>query len=89
MMKIRYYRAESGICRADLCGELVCQARVPDPGGGIAVRAFCKEHAKERDAELFVRNAGGETAEVLILAEYEWGADGRPRRRDHGTGIVD
>lgn len=88
MVKVRYRRAESGTCHADLCSELVVEARHPDPEGGIAVRAFCFRHANERDAEIRERNARGETAEVLHLADWERGPDGRVRRKGD-DGIVE
>jgi hypothetical protein len=85
-VKVRYRSAEAGTCLADLCSMIVCQAREPDPDGGIAVRALCADHARERDLELSIRNASGGTAEVLQFAEWERGPDGRVRRK--GDSVV-
>lgn len=91
-MRVRYRPAESGTCCADLCSNIVAAARVPSEHGDVTVRAFCPEHAEERDAELFVRNASGGTAEVVLLSDWERDPDdGRVRRKSNGdaSGIVD
>ncbi len=88
-MRVRRKPAESGTCAADLCSDIVEAARHPTVDGEITVRAFCPAHSLERDLELSVRNAGGETADVLALADWERGPDGRARRRSDGNGIVD
>lgn len=88
-MKVRFKPAESGTCHADICHEIVAADRHPVVDGEITVRAFCPDHARERDLELSVRNAGGKTAEVLHFADWERGPDGCARRKTDGTGIVD
>lgn len=81
-MKVRRTAAEPGTCGADLCHEIVSAVRRPTVDGELTVRFFCDSHCRERDLELSVRNAGGQTAEVLYFADWERGPDGRARRRD-------
>lgn len=83
-MRVRRVQAEAGTCHADLCGELVaCVDRLDTPAGTMP-RAFCLKHCAERDAELLERNARGEIAEVVLLADWERGPDGRARRKSDG-----
>lgn len=87
-MRVRRLPAEAGTCHADLCSSLVeCVEALS--GEGYYPRGFCSDHSRERDLELSIRNASGETAEVLHLQDWERGPDGRARRRIDGNGIVD
>ena len=79
-MRVRRVPAESGTCAADLCGELVIEGASYE--GKTCMRGFCRAHSRERELELFARNAIGGTAEVLTLSDYERGPDGRVQRRE-------
>lgn len=89
-MRVRRVTREAGTCRADLCDSLVLCVEALS-GEGYYPRAFCADHARERDLELSIRNASGQTAEVVLLSDWERGPDGRVRRKIDGdaSGIVD
>lgn len=80
-MKRRHVHAEAGTCLVDLCHDIVCAGPVRPGFADNVTRGYCKKHAAATDIQIREREARGETAQVLRLADYERDEYGRVQRR--------